>query len=63
MGNVLWDRMLGSNGSSIDSVALTGLGHGIVAGIEVFAFFEMFGEVVGARRELSVEAEETLLFW
>lgn len=63
VGDVLGDRVLGADGTSIYAVALAGLGHGIVARIEVFAVLEMLGEVVGAGRELSVEAEETLLLW
>lgn len=63
MGDVLWDGMLGSDGTCVDAVTLASLGHGVVAGIEVFAFLEMLGEVVGAGGELSVETEETLLFW
>jgi hypothetical protein len=61
VGNVLGDRVLRADGTGINAVALAGLGHGIVARVEVFAVLEMLGEVVGARGQLAVEAEKTLL--
>jgi hypothetical protein len=61
MGNVFGDRVLGADGAGIDAIAFAGLGHGIVARVEVFAVLEMLGEVVGAGGELAVEAEEALL--
>lgn len=57
VGDVLGNRVLGADGTSIYTIALSGLGHGIVTGIEVFAVFEMLGEVVGAGGELAIEAE------
>lgn len=63
MGNVLGDWVLRANGAGIDTVSLTGLGHGIVAGVEVLAVLEVLGEVVGTRGELAVEAEQALLLW
>jgi hypothetical protein len=53
--------VLGADGAGVDAVALAGLGHGVVAGVEVLAVLEMLGEVVGAGGELAVEAEEALL--
>jgi hypothetical protein len=61
VGYVLGDGMLRADGTSIDAVALAGLGHGIVARVEVFAVLEMLGEVVGSRGQLAVEAEKSLL--
>lgn len=57
VGDVLGNRVLGADGTSIYTIALSGLGHGIVTGIEVFAVFEMLGEVIGAGGELAIEAE------
>lgn len=62
MGDVFGDGVLGADCTGIDAVALAGLGHGVVARVKVLAVLEMLGEVVGARRQLAVEAEEALLF-
>lgn len=61
VGDVLRDWMLRADGTSINAVALSGLGHGIVARVEVFTVLEMLGEVVGSRGQLAVEAEKSLL--
>jgi hypothetical protein len=61
VGDVLGNRVLGPNGTGVNAVALAGLGHGVVARVEVLAVLEMLGEVVGTRGELAVEAEEALL--
>ena len=61
VGNVLGDGVLRSDSTSVDAVALTGLGHGIVPRVEVLAVLEMLGEVVGSGGQLAVEAEKTLL--
>ena len=60
VGDVLGDGVLGAYGAGVDTVALAGLGHGIVARVEVLALLEMFGKVIGAGRQLAVETEETL---
>lgn len=57
--DVFGDGVLRANGTGV--VALAGLGHGIVARVEVFAVFQVLGEVVGSRGKLAVEAEEPLL--
>lgn len=62
MGNVLGHGMLRSNGASVDTVSLAGFGKGVVARVEVLAILEVFCEDVRARRELSIETEEALLF-
>lgn len=59
--DVLGDGVLRAHSAGVDAIALAGLGHGIVARVEVFAVLEVLGEVVGAGRELAVEAEEALL--
>ncbi|KAH6610847.1 hypothetical protein Trco_000867 [Trichoderma cornu-damae] len=59
--DVFGDGVLRADGTGIDAVALAGLGHGIVARVEVFAVLEMLGEVVGSGGQLAVEAEEALL--
>lgn len=61
VGDLLGNRVLGADGAGIDAVALAGLGHGVVARVEVFAVLEVLGEVIGARGKLAVEAEKTLL--
>jgi hypothetical protein len=61
VGNVLGDGVLRADSTSVDAVALAGLGHGIVARVEVLAILEMLGEVVGSGGQLAVEAEKTLL--
>ena len=61
MRDVLGDGVLGAYGSSVDAVALAGLGHGIVARVEVLAVLEMLGEVVGSGGKLAVETEKALL--
>lgn len=61
VGNVLGDGVLRSDSTSVDAVALAGLGHGIVPRVEVLAILEMLGEVVGSGGQLAVEAEKTLL--
>jgi hypothetical protein len=60
VGNVLGDGVLRANGTSVNAVTLAGLGHGIVARVEVLAILEMLGEVVRSGGQLAVEAEETL---
>lgn len=59
--DVLGNRVLRTDGARFHAVALTGLGHGVVARVEVLAVLEVLGEVVGAGGELAVEAEEALL--
>jgi hypothetical protein len=61
MGDVFGHRVLRADGTGVNTVTLAGLGHGIVARVEVLAVLEMLGEVVGAGGQLAVEAEETLL--
>ena len=59
--DVLGDGVLGADSAGIDAIALAGLGHGVVARVEVLALLEVLGEVVGPGGELAVEAEEALL--
>lgn len=61
VGDVLGDWVLGAHSAGVDSVTFAGLGHGVVARVEVLAVLEMLGEVVGTGGELAVETEETLL--
>lgn len=60
MGNVLGERMLRADGTSVNTITLAGLGHGIVTRVEILAVLEMLCEVVGSRGQLAVETEETL---
>lgn len=46
--DILGNGVLQADSARVDTVTLAGLGHGIVARVEIFAFFEMLGEVVGA---------------
>ena len=43
----MWDvfrkRVLGAYAAGVDGAGLAGFGEGVVAGIEVLAFFEVFG--------------------
>lgn len=61
MWDVLSHGVLGADSTSVDAIALAGLGHGVVTGVEVLAVLEVLGEVIGAGGELAVEAEEALL--
>lgn len=61
VGDVLGDGVLRADGAGIDTVALAGLGHGVVARVKVLSVLEMLGEVVGAGGQLAVQTEETLL--
>lgn len=61
VGDVFGHGVLRADGTGVNAVALAGLGHGIVARVEVLAVLEMLGEVVGAGGQLAIEAEETLL--
>lgn len=61
MGDVLSHRVLRAYSTGVDAIALAGLGHGVVAGVEVLAVLEVLGEVIGARGELAVKTEEALL--
>lgn len=55
-------RMLPPQPSSQRPIRLARLAHGIVAGVEVLALFELVLEKVFLVGEFSVEAEELLLF-
>lgn len=61
MWDVLGDRVLRADSTSVDAVALARLGHGVVAGIKVLAVLQVLGEVIGSGRKLAIEAEKTLL--
>lgn len=61
VGDVLGDGVLATDGARVDAVALAGFRHGVVARVEVLALLQVLGEVVGAGRELAIEAEEALL--
>lgn len=61
MRDVLGDGVLGAD-SGVDRVGLAGLGECVVARVEVLALLQVLGEVIGAGRELAVEAEQTLFF-
>lgn len=63
MWDIFWQRVFRTNGPGVNLAGLAGFGEGIVAGVEVFALFEVFGEVIGFGRELAVEAEEALFVW
>lgn len=61
VADVLRDRVFAADVARVDTVALAGLLHGVVAAVEVFALLEGLAEVVGAVGEFAVEAEEPLL--
>lgn len=61
MRDVFRHGMLRADGTSIDAVAFTGLGHGVIARVEVFAVLEVLCEVVGPRGKFAVKSEEALL--
>lgn len=61
VGDLFGDGVLGADGAGVDTVALAGLGHGVVAAVKVLALLEVLGEVVGAAGQLPVEPEEALL--
>lgn len=55
--------MLATNGPGVDRGGFSGFGKGVVAGVEVFALFEVFGQMIRFGGELAVEAEEALFVW
>ena len=55
--------MLTAEASDECIVGLAGFGEGVVARVEVFAFFELVLEEVFLVGKLAVEAEELLLFF
>jgi hypothetical protein len=59
--NVLRDGVLAADGARVDTVALSGLAHSIVAAVKVLALLEMLREVVAAAGQLAIQAEESLL--
>lgn len=61
MRDVLREGVLGADAAGVDARGLAGFGEGVVAAVEVFAVFELLGEVVGFGGELAVETEEALL--
>lgn len=61
MRDVLREGVLGADAAGVDARGFAGFGEGVVAAVEVFAVFELLGEVVGFGGELAVEAEEALL--
>jgi hypothetical protein len=61
MGDVLGDGVLAADGARVDTVALSGLAHGIVAAVEILALLEMLRKVVAAAGQLAIQPEEPLL--
>ena len=59
--DVLRDGVLAADGARVDTVALAGLVHGIVAAVKVLALLEVLGEVVAAAGQLAIQPEEPLL--
>ncbi len=59
--NVLGHGVLAADAARVQLVALAGLGHGVVAAVEVLALLQVLGEVVGLGRQLAIEAEQSLL--
>jgi hypothetical protein len=41
--DVFRERVLGANTAGVDGAGLAGFGESIVARVEIFAFFEVFG--------------------
>jgi hypothetical protein len=63
MRDVLRERMFSADATGVEGLGLTSLGHGVITGVEVFALFEVFGEVIGFGGDFTIEAEESLLIW
>lgn len=61
MRDVFGEWVLRAYAAGIDGGGFTGFGERVVPAVEVLAFFEVLGEVVGFGGELAVEAEEALL--
>jgi len=59
--DVFWQRVFAANTASVEGLIFTGLGHGVIAGVEVLSLLEMFGKVVCLGGDFAVEAEESLL--
>ena len=60
MGDVVGFGVLGADGGHAGVGGFAGFGEGIVAGVEVFAFFEFVLEEVFLVGKFAVEAEEAL---
>jgi hypothetical protein len=58
--NVLREWVLRPDATSVNGGGLSSLGQRVVSRVEVFAFFQVFGQVVSFGGELAVETEETL---
>ena len=54
MGDIFGDWVFRTDRAGIYAVAFAGLGHGIVARVEVFAVLEVLREVVGSGREFTI---------
>jgi len=63
MGNVFRQGVLRTDQASVNGRSFAGFGESVVAGVEVFAFFEVLREVVGFGGEFAIEAEEALFVW
>jgi len=63
MWDVLRKRVLGADGTSVDRRSGSRLAEGIVTAVEVFAFFKLFGKVIGLGGEFAVETEKFRLLW
>jgi hypothetical protein len=59
----IWRGVLATEATDQRVVRLAGFGESVVAGVEVFALFELVLEKVLLVRELAVEAEELLFFF
>jgi hypothetical protein len=59
--DVLRERVLRAHAAGIDGACLASFRECVVARVEVLAFLEVLGQVVGFGGELAVEAEEALL--
>jgi hypothetical protein len=58
--NVFGKRVLRTNTAGVNGRGFARLRKSVVARVEVLAFFEVLGKMIGFGREFAVEAKETL---
>jgi hypothetical protein len=61
MWDIFWERMFRADAAGIDGRCFASFGECIIAGVEIFTFLELFGQMVGFAGKFAIETEESLL--